>query len=728
MSLKLKNLTQFQEKENFEGKKEKTLILNCDNCIDKINESIDYEKCFRCFFRNLYINRAQNISYINIKRFNNSIDKKSINKCLDYFKILSKLKKNLLKIESFHKKYCLYQDFNCKLFKKDEILVSLKPNDLFNPIFFYLSVKKKYSTLINSIIVDPICQKCSYKIMKTLELILSDLTDLNIIKDLTSFSKLDKHLENSHNFYKKFLSIDTPLINQDNNIQSNESIHTKRLIRIYKVGKYGLFDVHIYDVPFEYEKRYSIELLIDRNFENHYQNKMIRNVADNINLVDIDDKIPLEALIETYKAKAVEFISTKYSFNQLKVKKIAFLATLQKIKLLKLFPLLVDDNIEEIFLDAPIDRIYINHQEFGRCRTNIFFTMDEIDRIKTFLRLYSGKRLDYSNPSLKFVLKNKYFYCRFAVDIDPIHSNKFGMDIRKLNKNIFNIQDLLKVGTLNPMMAAFLYFCILRRINITVTGETDTGKTTLINALDLIVPKEFRKIYVEDITESLNQSAFERHQLKFKVDSIESMVEKKYSKQNQIKNLLHRTPDIIYLGEILTKEEAEAMFHCLAAGLRGFQTIHSKDLNSLINRFIYHFNIDGSCLNDLDIIVLMKKSHYGRKVISISEISNDPLNLNNLHNILFIFNPETLSWKIQSDLFNSIIIRKLKATEKLSNDNFNELLSIYQEIFLMLSRMNKLTNQELIEFFDKINYFSFKSYNALIDYWQNWKKNRSLNF
>jgi hypothetical protein len=37
MSLKLKNLTQFQEKENFEGKKEKTLILNCDNCIDKIN-------------------------------------------------------------------------------------------------------------------------------------------------------------------------------------------------------------------------------------------------------------------------------------------------------------------------------------------------------------------------------------------------------------------------------------------------------------------------------------------------------------------------------------------------------------------------------------------------------------------------------------------------------------------------------------------------------------------
>ena len=186
---------------------------------------------------------------------------------------------------------------------------------------------------------------------------------------------------------------------------------------------------------------------------------------------------------------------------------------------------------------------------------------------------------------IKLVIKNHYFYCRFAIDIEPIQIESFALDIRKLNKNVFTIQDLLKNGTLNSSIAAFLFFILLRRRNITITGETDTGKTTLINALDLLAPKEFRKIYVENVTESLRQIGLGKHQLKYRVDSLEDHPSKNYSKSNLIKTLLHRTPDLIYLGEILIKEEAEAMFHCLAAGLKGFQTIHANSIGSLINRF-----------------------------------------------------------------------------------------------------------------------------------------------
>ena len=68
---------------------------------------------------------------------------------------------------------------------------------------------------------------------------------------------------------------------------------------------------------------------------------------------------------------------------------------------------MIDDFIEEIFLDSPNDFIYINHQKYGRCRTFIKFSSEEIERIKTFLRLYSGLRLDFLNPSIKHVIKNK---------------------------------------------------------------------------------------------------------------------------------------------------------------------------------------------------------------------------------------------------------------------------------------------------------------------------------
>ncbi|GAG06926.1 unnamed protein product, partial [marine sediment metagenome] len=259
-------------------------------------------------------------------------------------------------------------------------------------------------------------------------------------------------------------------------------------------------------------------------------------------------------------------------------------------------------------------------QKFGRCRTKINLNLKEIERLKTMARLYSGKRLDYMNPSIKLVIKNQYFYCRFAIDVDPIQIHNFALDIRKLNKNIFTIQDLLKNGTLNPLMTAFLYCNLLRKTNITITGKTDTGKTTLINTLDLLTPKEFRKIYVENVTESLKQFEFGKHQLKYQVDSLEDYLTQRYSKSNIIKTLLHRTPDIIYLGEILTKEEAEAMFHCLAAGLKGFQTIHGNDIDSLMNRFLHHFKINESCLYDLDLIILMKKERNIRRVHSIYEI------------------------------------------------------------------------------------------------------------
>lgn len=81
--------------------------------------------------------------------------------------------------------------------------------------------------------------------------------------------------------------------------------------------------------------------------------------------------------------------------------------------------------------------------------------------------------------------------------------------------------------------------------------------------------------------------------------------------------MLHRSPDLIYLGEILTQEEAEAMFHCLSAGLTGFQTIHANSLESLINRFLSHFNIDQTCLNDLDLLVLMKKNSISQKLLFV---------------------------------------------------------------------------------------------------------------
>ena len=275
-------------------------------------------------------------------------------------------------------------------------------------------------------------------------------------------------------------------------------------------------------------------------------------------------------------------------------------------------------------------------------------------------------------------------------------------------------------------MAAFLYFNLIRRKNITATGETDTGKTTLINALDLLTPKEFRKIYIENVLESVNQTIYNKHQLQFKVNSLDD-TEKLVSKSTQIKTLLHRTPDIIYLGEILTKEEAQAMFHCLAAGLRGFQTIHAKDVNSLINRFLFHFEIDKSCLNDLDLIVLLKKDSNRRTVISISEIEIENAIKNQFQKPIFQFNPNSNKYDIFSTLYETKVIQDIVKYENLSEESFINIIQQYEDIFHSIMNMRRLSTLDLIELFHKISYFSTQSLSSLTEFWSLWKNSRSLN-
>ncbi|MHA1476658.1 MAG: ATPase, T2SS/T4P/T4SS family, partial [Promethearchaeota archaeon] len=255
----------------------------------------------------------------------------------------------------------------------------------------------------------------------------------------------------------------------------------------------------------------------------------------------------------------------------------------------------------------------------------------------------------------------------------------------------------------------------------------DTGKTTLINALDLLTPKEFRKIYVENVIESLNQSEYGRHQLKYKVDSLQSQPNRQLSKQAQIKKLLHRSPDIIYLGEILTKDEAEAMFHCLAAGLRGFQTIHSNSIDSLINRIIYHFKIDKSCLRDLGLIILMKKNREKRFVYSISEICENLNDLSEAYSHLFKFDPYLKKWNALQNLYDSNIVTLLRRYEDLRKENFEILFFLYRDIFDTLLKIKKLKINKLIEFFDQISFQSFTSIETLRLFWENWKNSCSLN-
>ena len=714
-----------QERCYFDGTKRSILIIDCNNCQEKKNNFTVTKNCLVCFFNCVYFYNNRRISNVLFNSQEYEIKFSQVGLFLEYYHKIKDIKKLTKKFETIRKKYCIYDEFGCKVFLKTEFINDLDYKD---PISLYVSLVKDISLVESYNIYDSNCIDCLKEINNLLKMIIGLLDKIQIISNFKNRNAKNNFLLKPLEFYQSLFT-ETFLMKESEKTKtiSSKIKQKEDIIDVYEVGKDQLFQITIYNVREEYEKRYTAEIFFESVSYKSLYLKIIQDCLNTMTSIKFNQVIPLERLIKIYKKEILVFLDKK--FNNLSNKdkrKIALFVALKRIKLIRLFPLLIDDNIEEIFLDSQNDKIYINHQRFGRCITDLRLSAAEIERLKTFLRIYSGLRLDYTNPSIKFVIKNTYFHCRFAIDIEPLHINNFGLDIRKLNKNIFSIQDLLKNETLSPSMAAFLYFALIHKLNITATGETDSGKTTLINALDLLTPKEFRKIYIENAVESLNQVEFGKHQLKYIVDSLESSEArikgiKEYSKANQIKILLHRSPDIIYLGEILTKEEANALFHCLAAGLRGFQTIHSKTNDSLLNRLVNFFNIDSSCLNDLDLVVLMKKSYYKRKMISISEIHRENGSYANKLENIFDYIPESQEWRLMKPLYNANVIQKLKKFEDLNEERFIAIMEVYNDVFQHLLKVPRIENHDVVSFFHKLSYFSFKSMDQLKYFWDRWK-------
>lgn len=269
-----------------------------------------------------------------------------------------------------------------------------------------------------------------------------------------------------------------------------------------------------------------------------------------------------------------------------------------------LVPILLDEMTEEVYLDRPGSEFYFDHQVFGRCHTSLRSESEDVSKIVTLLRAHSNLHLDSSNPSLKTDLTLLDASLRVSAAVAPLSPDGLHLEIRRARRRPFSLKDLVENGTLSIEAAAVLMFAVANRFNITITGEPGSGKTTLLNALDMVVPKKWRKLYIEDVIESREIS--DSHQVRFKVDPVDEKLYKS-SKSQEIVKCLHRSPDYVILGEIQTKEHTKALFQALAAGLRVMQTCHSSSASALISRWNVSHGIENVSIGLMDLIVTLRR-------------------------------------------------------------------------------------------------------------------------
>jgi pilus assembly protein CpaF len=231
--------------------------------------------------------------------------------------------------------------------------------------------------------------------------------------------------------------------------------------------------------------------------------------------------------------------------------------------------LLPDPQINEIMVNGP-DKIFVERN--GEVtETNVKFE-DEAHLRRIIDRIVSplGRRVDADNPTADARLPDG---SRVNVIIPPVSVDGPHLTIRKFLQTKITMDDLVSMGTLNNYMSKFLEACVVTRLNILVTGNTSSGKTTVLNALSSFIPERERIVTIEDAVElKLKQRHVVRLETKLpNVDGTGAV-----SVRDLVRNALRMRPDRIVVGEV-RGSEAMDMLQAMNTGHTGsITTLHAN--------------------------------------------------------------------------------------------------------------------------------------------------------
>ena len=280
-------------------------------------------------------------------------------------------------------------------------------------------------------------------------------------------------------------------------------------------------------------------------------------------------------------------------------------------------PFFDDPDIEEIWINSP-SKIFIARNGVPELTSVVLSDIEVRDLVERMLQS-SGRRVDLSSPFVDASLPDG---SRLHVVIPDVTLRHWSVNIRKFTKRIRDLRRLVELGSLSEPAAEFLRMCVLAGQNILVSGATQSGKTTLLNALLSSARSGERIITVEETFE-LDLAARDTVAMQCRQPSLEGTGE--ISLRRLIKEALRMRPDRLVVGEVREAESLDLLI-ALNSGLPGMCSIHANSARDALAKLctlplLAGRNIDSSFVvptvaASVDIVVHCELARSGQRRIT----------------------------------------------------------------------------------------------------------------
>ena len=374
-----------------------------------------------------------------------------------------------------------------------------------------------------------------------------------------------------------------------------------------------------------------------------------------------------------------------------------YLMIREKVGLGKIQPFIDDPYIEDVTCSG-VGSIFLEHKIFGGLKSSTAFESgSELDRFVIKLSERIGRPATTRDPLIDSVLPDgSRINIVYGDDVSRKGSN---FTIRKFSSVPLSVVDLIASGTLSYEMAAYIWLMVSSGMNTFVSGETASGKTTLLNAISTFLHPDGKIVSIEDTPElQVPHENWTREVVRGS-----AVGESSVSMFDLLRSALRQRPDEIIVGEI-RGEEGAVVFQAMQTGHACMATFHASTVEKLIQRLTGQpINIPKPYIDNLNLVILMSAvklpdGRTARRVTSINEIIGyDPASEAFGFIEVFRWDPATDKFEfpgyLNTNLFENVVATRNGLVP--GNDQ-----AIYEKLYQRSQVLERLLGKEVNDFYE----------------------------
>lgn len=298
--------------------------------------------------------------------------------------------------------------------------------------------------------------------------------------------------------------------------------------------------------------------------------------------------------------------------------------------------LLSDQKVQDVAVNSPYGQIpiFLVHQDYDECKTNIIPTISDAESWASKLRLMSGRPLDEANPILDTeIVIPGIASARVSVITSPLDPHGKSYSFRRQRDKPWTFPLFIKNRMLSPLAAGILSFFIDGNRTMLVAGTRGSGKTSFLGSTIIEMMRKYRIITIEDTLElpgtSLRKLGY--NLVSMQVASALSKGSNEFTATEGIRSTLRLGDSAIYVGEVRSTE-AIALFEAMRVGSGANVvggTFHADSPFGIYDRCVNAIGIPNTSFKALDLAIIINPIrsadglHKWRRVTKITEVRKD---------------------------------------------------------------------------------------------------------